>query len=1019
MNLTRIALRNAQFVLIVLLIGVVLATRSFMTMPRSEDPQVSFPIYVLSVVYPGTSPEDMETLIVDPLEEVINEIDEITRIETKITEGVVIISIEAEFGLDTEEKFDEIVREVNTVRPTLPQGIVLFNIEQIKPEDRVSFVLFSLSSEVAPYDKLYDFAEDLEDDLEKVDGISDIDIEAYPEEEVRISLDFQRMAAQNISLAQVIGTLNAYNINIPGGEVSAGTKNFAIQSSGGYDNIEEIKNTVVTAGDNRVVYLKDIATVKIENEDVLWKAKFNKAKSIFVALKLKRGVNIIDVDAEVQAVANEFRSDLPPNVFLNTSFEQASAVKARINDFFQNLLQGIALVGLVILFFLGWRASFIIITLIPLCAILALAVLNSSGYGLQQISVASLVLALGLLVDNGIVVIENISRFIKEGLSKKEASFKGATEVGTAVASSTVTTLLSFFPLSQLGGGPGLFLISLPLTVIYTLVISLILALSFSPIMSRWVLRDTNEDGPSFADRIFDGFIKRVYRPVLEFSLRKGWIIIILAIAVTGFSVSLFPKIGVSFFPTADKNLLLIDINGPRGSSLEHTERAVNFVESILDTLDIVEDYTSNVGHGNPQIYYNRIPKQYLKQHGQILANLKYWENQSFYSTIAQLRRDFANYPGAKITVEELKNGAPVAAPIEIRVIGDDLDILKDLCQQVENILRNTNGVINIENPLRRNQTNLFIELDKEKAGLLNVSELDFDRTIRASLNGLQIDQVTLDDDEDYALVLRMPFNNQPKLDDFNKIYISNRLGGQIPLLHIAKVRFEGGPAEFAHYDLDRFAGVTGSVVNLDETIPKTLEVIDKLDAMDWPKDYEYMIGGEYEEQQSTFGNLGVILVLAQIAIFAVLVLQFRSILQPFIVFSAIPLAISGSFVALYLTGWPFSFFAFVGLVSLIGIVVNNSIIMVDYINQLIESGEDKLDAIILGSTRRFKPILLTTMTTILGLLPLALQKTNQWSPLCMTIIGGMISSTVLTLVVVPILYKWFTKERKPVTVQS
>jgi len=257
-----------------------------------------------------------------------------------------------------------------------------------------------------------------------------------------------------------------------------------------------------------------------------------------------------------------------------------------------------------------------------------------------------------------------------------------------------------------------------------------------------------------------------------------------------------------------------------------------------------------------------------------------------------------------------------------------------------------------------------------------------------------------------------MPFTDQPNVEDFKKIYITNKQGAQIPLSHIADVKFEGAPSVLRHFDLNRYARVIASAVNLDETIPMTFTLIEKLDELEWPPGFTYEVGGEFEEQQQTFGSLGIILGLAMIGIFAVLVLQFRSILQPFIVFVAILLAVSGSFVALYLSGWPFSFFAFVGLISLMGIVVNNSIIMVDYMNQLMNDGLEKRNAIIKGSITRLKPILLTTLTTILGLLPLALQRTNQWSPLCMTIIGGMISSTILTLVVVPVIYNWLTKEK-------
>lgn len=1013
MNLTRLSIRNAQFVLIVILIAIVLGVRSFISMPRSEDPQVSFPFYNMIIVYPGTSPEDMENLIVDPIEKALKELDGITEIEAFVSEGLARVGVNADFDLDYKEKYNEVLRQVNSVRGDLPDGIVLFQVDQIKPEEMVNYLVFALSSDNVSYTELESLAGNLEDQLETVKGLNKIKIEASPQQEIRVSLDYERMAASNINLAQVIGVLRSNNTNVPGGNVGAGAKNFTIKSTGGYDNLEEIKNSIVAASNNRIVYLKDIAEVKIDHEDLLWKAEFNQMKSIFVSIKIKTGENILDVDKEVQQIANNFRAELPKHVHLNVSFEQASAVESRINDFFSNLLQGVLLVGIVIFLALGWRSAFIIIILVPLCMILALGLLKGVGFGLQQISIASLVLALGLLVDNGIVVIENINRFIKEGLSRREASLKGASEVGLAIFSSTVTTVLSFFPLSQLGEGAGLFLQSLPYTVIFTLIISLILALTFSPILSNWIMSKKASKRPSLADRAFNWMSEKLYDPVLKFSLKRGWLIILLAIAIFVGSVSLFPKIGVSFFPTADKPLLLIDVRAPKGSSMEETEKAVDFVESILDTMDFVKDYTSSVGHGNPQIYYNRIPASFMKSRGQLLANFKEWDPARFYKTIADLRLKFKDYHGAQITTEELKNGVPVAAPIEIRIVGEDLNILKTISLQIEDILSKTPNVININNPMRRNETQLKVNLNKEKAGLLGVSELDFDRTVRASLNGLAIDKVTLDDDKDYNLVLRMPFDDSPSIEDLNKIYVANRMGRQIPLNHIADVQFEGGVAQFEHLDLKRNTSVFAGVTDLDQTIPITIGIIDSLNTLELPRGYELVIGGEYKEQQSTFGSLGVILILAQVAIFAVLVLQFRSVLQPLIVFAAIPLAICGSFIALYLTGWSFSFFAFVGLISLIGIVVNNSIILVDYINQLMEEEAMPLvEAIILGSKRRFKPIVLTTLTTILGLIPLTMQRTNQWSPLTLTIIGGMVSSTILTLVVVPVLYKWLTKER-------
>ena len=665
---------------------------------------------------------------------------------------------------------------------------------------------------------------------------------------------------------------------------------------------------MISASQYGVITLSDLADVSLDYEDELWVATHNKKRCGLISMKLTPGYNILHVNKELMAVVSQFKSELPPNVQLSVAFEQASGVSKRINTFFINLLQGVLLVGTIILLFLGWRSAVLIVTVIPICIVLALAVLNSAGYGLQQISIASLVLALGLLVDNGIVVIENIKRHISNGSDRLTASIEATSEVGMAIVSSTVTTLLSFFPLTQLGEGAGLFLISLPLTVIFTLVISLILALGFSPLMSRWILPAYTEK-KSYAEQLFEFMGDKIYRPILDFSLRYGWFIVAVAVVLLIWSVSLFPKIGVSFFPTADKPILLVDIETPKGSSIQFTAKAVKYVEFLLDDIDYVKDYTSNVGNGHPQIYYNRFGGNFEKEKGQILANLDQWEAETFYNTIARLRKEFRAYPGARITVEELKNGAPVAAPIEIRVKGEDLDRVKFMADRVEEILASTDDVINITNPLSRPKTYVQFLLDKERAGLLGVSHLDFDQTVRASFNGFIIDQVTLDDDEEYNVVVRMPFDESPSIEDYKKIYLTSRSGVQLPLTHVSDISLEVGAGAFSHINQKRYVAVTASVTNLDNTIAKTLEVVERIDSLQWNKDVSYEVGGEYEEQQSTFGSLGIILFLSAIAIFAVLVLQFRSVLQPLIVFAAIPLAVCGSFIALYLSGWPFFLF--------------------------------------------------------------------------------------------------------------
>ncbi|OEK01659.1 hypothetical protein BFP97_09090 [Roseivirga sp. 4D4] len=1016
MRLPKLAIENYQFVIILIALAIFMGVSSYTSMPRSEDPNPDFPNYSIVAIHPGVGPTDLEELVVKPLEDALEEVTDIKKVETRIEEGLVILRVEGEFGLDTEALYDEILREINNIRDDLPDDLFSLDIDQFRPRLQVKVLQYALVSDVANYAQLKSLADDFSYQLEKIKGVQNAEVEAYPEEEIRVSIDYQRMAAQHVNLGAVIQILQSQNLNIPGGDVKSSVKSFNIKSSGGIKTLEEIRDVVVHQNAEKLVKLRDIAEVGMDYADNLWVARYMGEQAVWVNLTLKEGVNLVNIAEQFEEVKLEFESFLPEEVRLETAFEQAPAVKARINDFFVNLIQGVVLVGVVIFLFLGFRSSTIIMVVIPLSIIIAVAALDASGFALQQISIAALVIALGLLVDNGIVVVENIVRFQQEGYTLKEAAFKGTSEVGYAIISSTITTLLAFAPLALLNSGAGEFLRSLPITVILVLVASLILALTFTPIMASKVLKKKRnkqfKSGPigPFLTKVID----RIYQPMLKGAVKRWYLVLPGALLIFLGSFSLFPAIGVSFFPNADKPLLLIEVDTPDGSNLDQTDRAVAFVESILANNDFVTSYSSNTGHGNPQVYYNRVPESYQKNHAQVLVNFEEWDPERFYGTLATLRSQFTQYPDALITFSELKNGPPFEAPIEIKIIGEDLDTLRIIADDLEVLIKETEGTLNVDNPLSQSRTDLKVSINKDKTAMIGVPVSDVDLAIRASIAGLKVDDVTLENGEEYDLVIRIPFEEDPSISDFDKVYLSTRTGGTLPLKQVANVHFEPAINEIQHYNFQRNTAVTAGVVNPDDVTAITQNIIEKLESYDWPRGYEYHVAGEYESQQETFGDLGTLLIIAMLGIFAVLVLQFRSLVQPLVVFSAVPLAITGSLVALFLTGWSFSFFAFVGFISLVGIVVNNSIILVDYTNQLRGGGMTKLDAIYQATATRFKPIILTTATTILGLLPLTMQSSGLWSPLGWTIIGGMVSSTLLTLFIVPILYKLFVREDKP-----
>ncbi|MGD1893303.1 MAG: efflux RND transporter permease subunit [Cyclobacteriaceae bacterium] len=1012
MKLPSIAIKNYQFVLILVALASLYGITSYLTMKRSEDPFMNGPYYVITVVYPGTGPKDMEELVVDPIEEVIDELEDIKQINTTIDEGLAFIQVEGLWGVDPDEQYDEVVAEINSIKPSLPDDIFRIEVTHSTPKE-VSILQLALTSETASYRRMQDYAEELEKILKKVNGVRTVDVLAYPEQEVRVSLDFQKMANQNVALSQVINTLQGNNANVPGGNVKSGGRSFTVKTSGGYKTLEELQSTAIASGDGKLVYLRDIADVHFDYEDQQYYARFNGERALFLSVTQKEEVNILDLTEDMNAAVVDFQSQLPNELNLEYAFIQGPSVAQRIQGFVGNLGQGVALIGIIVLIFLGVRSAAVIITVIPTTIIISIGILNGAGFGLHQISIVGLVIALGLLVDNAIVVVENITRFMQEGYSLRQAAAKGTAEVGTAVVSSTVTTVLSIMPLAIMDGSVGEFLRSMPLIVIFALVTSLILAITFTPILSRYLLKaPRNRQKVSRIDRIIQRTIEGPYRRTLNFGLRRPAFTLVLAVLTFVGGVALFPLVGVSLFPTADKPLYLVDIETPKGSNLDKTDAAARFVESVVDTLPGVESYATNVGHGNPQIYYNRFSKSYTRNYAQVLVNLDAYEEERFYATLNQLRDTFSQYPEARITLSELKQGVPVEAPIAIKIIGKDLETIKSIGKDVEELFERTAGTVNTYNPLAIDKTDIKVDINRDKAGLIGLSLYDIDLAVRTSLTGLSVDEMTMDNGDQFDIVVRLPYDQQLTLDDFNKIYTTNITGDKVPLNQVAKLTFARSNSQIDHYNTDRTVTITADVLDDYNIMAVTQEILDELDQYDFPEGYSYYAAGEYEAQQESFGNTGQSLLIALIAIFAVLVLQFKSFRQPMIVFSAIPLAFTGSIVALFITGWTFSFFAFVGFTSLVGIVINTSIILIDYTNQLRDSGMRMVRAIKKAAETRFKPIVLTTLTTILGLLPLTLSSGDLWPPLGWTIIGGMISSTFLTLLIVPILYKLFTKEQ-------
>ncbi len=1004
MKITDFSVKNYQFTLIVFVMLIAIGLNSLFNMPRGEDPDFEAPQFNVVVVYPGTSPQDMEQLVVDPIEKKINELDDIKRIRSQINDGLAVITVEFKYETDPDKKYQDMVREMDAIRSELPADVFDIDILKFSPSD-VNIIQVALMSETAPYKDLEEWGRKLKERLEKIKSLKNVDNWAFPQQQVRISLNIEKMSQQKIALNRVIGAIQNENINIPGGSIDMGTKKYNIKTSGNYKTVEEIKNTIVASAAGKSVYVKDIADVSFDYEDVTYKARLNGRRGVFVTASRKMGTNIFDVEKEMKTVLDKFQKELPKSIAYEQSFDNAESVHTRLDHFGNDFAIAIFLVLLTLLP-LGFRAGFVVMISIPLSLAIGLFILDLFGFTINQLSIVGFVVALGLLVDDSIVVVENIERYLRNGYSKREAAMAATKQIGLAVLGCTATLIFAFLPLLFLPEGAGDFIRSLPAAVVATVLASLFVSLTIIPFLSSRIL--SNHENPE--GNIFLRGLKRLisgsYRRLLHRALAKPYITLLVALSIFLGAIALVPVVGFSVFPASEKPMFMINIETPLGTNLSTTDSVARYVEQNIKNIPELKNYATNVGHGNPRIYYNVISVGNADNKAQLFVQLNDTPPEDKRKLIDELRRKFRDYPNAKIEVKDFEQGPPVEAPIAIRLFSESLDTLRALSFRVEALLKKTEGTMYVNNDLTTLKTDIKIKVNKDKAGMLGVAISEIDKTIRMAVTGINIGTFREDDGDDYNINITLPHENKQTFDVFKKIYIASYNGALIPLNQIADVEFQTSPTNIKHYDKDRYTVVTAFVQSGYNTAKVTDGVLKQLDAMHFPKDAHYVAAGDIEASQESFGGLGTIILITIFGLLGILILEFKTFKGTLIVLSVIPLGIIGAVAALLLSGNTFSFVAVIGLIALIGIEVKNSILLVDYTDQLRRDGKTINEAIEEAGETRFIPIILTTLTAIGGLIPLVLESNPLYSPLALVIIGGLISSTLLTRVVTPVLYK-------------
>ncbi|MFD2034609.1 efflux RND transporter permease subunit [Belliella marina] len=1004
-NVISFFVKNASFTMVCLLAILALGVNSLVNMPRGEDPEVNFPRFFVIAVYPGASPLDMEDQIVEPLENRINELDDLKKFRSTIEDGLAVIDVEFDFDVDRDEKYSQLVREVNAARNELPNDIYLLEVEEFNSSD-VNIFQIALISETASYAEMGKISKKFQDELKKVSGFKKVETWGYPEQEVRVELNLQKLAQQGIPLDYIYGALQSEDLNIPGGATNMNSRRFNVKTSGDYEDLEDIRNTVVFADNFKIIKLRDIATVDLSYEEEQHRTRFNGHKAVLVTASQKDGENIFDVGDDAWPIIEKFKSTLPDHIDMVVNFDQSENVKYRLKSFARDFGIAIFLVMLTLLP-LGTRASVVVMISIPLSLSIGLFVMDSLGYTINQLSIVGLIVALGILVDDAIVVVENIERYLRNGATKIEASIEAVKQIAMAVVGVTATLVVAFLPLLYLPGGSGDFIRGLPIAVVTTVVASLLVSLTIVPFLSSRILKTHTGTGEgNIFMRALQRFIDNYYSKVLDAALAKPWLTIILAGGLLLASFGLIPVIGFSLFPKSEKAQFQINVELPITANLDETDRVVQYIEGVLLERTDITYFTSNVGKGNPTVYYNVRQRNQQPNFAQLFVQPEAHTYEEKEIIINELRSKFNHYPNARIQVVDYEQGPPLEAPVAIRIFGENLDTLRSLSLRVEKIIEHTPGSTYITNPIANKKTDLKISINKKKAGLYGIPTATIDQTVRMAIAGLPIARYSKGEGEDKInIVATVPREKFATMEVLDNLYVYSHTGKAIPLRQVADITFESDFSIIYHYDEARYTSVNAHAVSGVNYATLNSNVLAELDKVEFPEGYYYKAAGELENKDDAFSGMEVVGLVSGVLFLLILILEFGSLKSSLIVLSVIPLGMIGALVALWLTGNPLSFTAAVGFIALIGIEIKNSILLVDFTNQLRSEGVELMEAIKTAAKTRFVPITLTTLTATLALVPLIMDANPLYSGLVVVLMGGLISSTLLAFLVCTVVY--------------
>lgn len=1003
MRLVAPAIKRYRLTILGILLLVVLGSLTYIIIPRQEDPVVKAPGATVLVHYPGAGPRDIEQYIVRPLEEKINEIEEIEQIIATASQGAAVVMIRFDPDSDLDQNIQVLREKVREVEKDLPEEALAPEIIRWRTET-VSMII-NLSGPLNNQE-LYDYAKLIKRDLENIPGILRFEIEGNQEREVHVEVNQSRLSLYNISLNDLINRIKAENVTLPGGHMDVGRKRYLVRTDEQYKRVDEIGKTVVGSYEGRPIFLKDVAMIKDTFERPEYLIRFNGIDSINILVTSKPKSSLNMVSREIRSRIENLKKKLPPQLKLNMFSDQAISVSERLSIFQNNLLMGAGLVILATMLMMNARMAFVVAFLIPLSIAFSVIMLYRFGHSLNQITLASMVIVLGMLVDNGIVVVENIQRHMGLKKDKLAAALDGSGEVLGAITSSTLTTVLAFTPLLFMSGDTGQFIRGIPLTIIFALTGSLLVAVFVSPLLSFRFLKENNHKE---ADK---KRIITVYTYILRWGLQHKTLTLLSALIAFLSALMLIPRLGLQFFPKAEKDLFIIEASLPQGTHIDATLELVKRIERRLKREQDIVDVMTHVGGNGARIYYNiNFVQSRATNQAQFFVTLKPGlRNGGAADIIKRLRPDFSGIAGAKIDLLELEQGPPVGAPIAIKIKGDDLEILKNLALQYRTILEAIPGAVDVWDDATRSIPQVRITVDSNRARMLEITNASIAQAIRTAIYGTTAGAITLEDEE-VDIVVSLGENARGTLGVFDEIFLKSMTGAKIPFKQVAQVSLVSDIGSITREDLTRTVTVRSDVEGvLAETIVDTLGK--KTAGLIIPPGYLVEYEGETQERTESFISLGWAMIAAFLLVYTVLVAQFNSFKQPIIIALSLPFGLVGAVLGLWIMGYPFGFMAFLGVVSLTGIVVNDAIVLIDFINVRRKKETDVIKAVIEASQIRFRPVMLTTISTVGGLLPLAIRGGSLWGPMGNVIIFGLSLATLLTLIIIPVFYVVLERER-------